>query len=60
MEKLKITEDLRAGLTENGVVICTYKDLNGVEFDCIDLDNLINYPLLEVIEVQINNNIFGL
>ena len=55
MEKLKIIDSYREELTTNGIVICTYIDLQGNEVDCIDLVHQAEYPTFEVIDVQENN-----
>ena len=55
MGKLKIIESYRQELTTNGIVICTYIDLQGNEVDCIDTVHANEYPNFELIEVQQNN-----
>lgn len=57
MPRLKIIEDIREELTSSGIVICTYKDLQGNEFDGIDMLYQAQYPDLEVVE-SIKNNVF--
>jgi hypothetical protein len=52
---LKIIDSYRQELTANGIVICTYKDLQGNEVDCIDTVHANEYPNFELIEVQQNN-----
>lgn len=53
--KLKIIESYRLELTTNGIVICTYIDLQDNEVDCIDLVHQNEYPQFELIEVQENS-----
>ena len=52
MEKLKIIESYREELTTNGIVICTYKDIQDNEVDCIDLTYQNDYPTFEITEVK--------
>lgn len=52
MEKLKIIDSYRQELTTNGIVICTYLDMQDNEVDCIDLIYQEQYPQFELIEVQ--------
>jgi hypothetical protein len=54
---LKIIESYRQELTTNGIVICTYKDLQGNEVDCIDTVHANEYPNFELIEVQENEEV---
>jgi hypothetical protein len=49
---LKIIDSYRQELTSKGIVICTYKDLQGNEVDCIDTAHANEYPDFELIEVQ--------
>lgn len=51
MKKLKIKEELREELTNNNIVICTYIDINGDEFDGISYEYKDLYPDLEEIEI---------
>ena len=57
MEKLKVIESYRQELTTKGIVICTHKDLQSNEVDCIDTVHANEYPNFELIEVQENNEI---
>ena len=58
MKILKITENLRKDLTERGIVICTYIDTAGDQFDGIDINFSSEYPDLEKIEISQINQFF--
>jgi hypothetical protein len=55
MTALKITEEKRKELTDAGVVICTYVDSEGNDFDGISDEYSALYPEFEVVEIQTNN-----
>lgn len=50
MKVLKIEEEYRQELTEKGVVICTYEDLEGSFFDgiCETYSKDYNFELIEI------------
>jgi hypothetical protein len=52
MKALKIEEEKRQELTINGIVICTYKDLDGNEFDGIGIEFKDDYPTFEEITIK--------
>jgi sorbitol-specific phosphotransferase system component IIA len=52
MQKLKINQSIRQELSELGIVICTYKNLNEEEFDGIDIQHQSEYPNLEAVEIM--------
>jgi hypothetical protein len=53
---LKIEENKRQELTENGIVICTYIRVdNDQEVDAISLEYQAQYPNFEEVEVKENN-----
>jgi len=50
---LKIEENKRQELTENGIVICTYIRVdNDQEVDAIDMNYQSEYPSFEEVEVK--------
>ena len=51
MVVLKIEESKRNELTTKGVVICTYIDNDGVEFDGIGIEHEVEYPTFEKVTV---------
>jgi hypothetical protein len=55
MTVLRITEEIRKELSESGIIICTYTDVNGDEFDGITYEHSDDYPDLEVVEINISN-----
>jgi len=53
---LKIEENKRQELTDNGIVICTYIRVdNDQEVDAIDMQYQSEYPSFEVVEVKNGN-----
>ncbi len=55
MTVLRITEEIRKELSEAGIIICTYNDVNGDEFDGIAYEYSDDYPDLEVVKINISN-----
>jgi len=53
MTAFKVTDEVKMQLN-NSVVICTYKDLQGNEFDGISDTTLANQYSLEEVEVKIH------
>jgi len=53
MTTFKVTDEVKMQLN-NSVVICTYKDLQGNEFDGISDTTLANQYSLEEVEVKIH------
>jgi|AntRauMFilla1563_2_1112583.scaffolds.fasta_scaffold00841_5 hypothetical protein len=52
MQKLKIIESYRNGLNQRGIVICTYKLVEGGEADCIELEYSEEYPTFDIVQVK--------
>jgi len=52
MKVLKITEKVREELNDKDIVICTYIDVEGNEFDGISYEYIEEYPDLEDVETQ--------
>jgi len=56
MKALKIKKDKRQELTESGIVICTYKDMDGNEFDGVGIEFKDDYPTFEEINITLEED----
>lgn len=53
---LEITDDIRKALTESGVVICSYKSVDGSSIDGISIDHAINHQELKQVSCIVSEN----